>query len=62
MEVTERESVFVCMLVSGNEIKVYNMLEFLVKSKEIHTSKMACLLWSFGLHYCYSQAQRINCK
>lgn len=44
MEVTERESVFVCMLVSGNEIKVYNMLEFLVKSKEIHTSKMACLL------------------
>lgn len=41
---TEKESVFVCMLVSENKIQVYDMLEFLVKSKEIHTSKMAHLL------------------
>lgn len=41
-------------------IQVYNMLEFLVKSKEIHTSKVACLLLCCGLCYCYSQVQRSN--
>lgn len=59
---TEGESVFVCMLVSGNKVHVYNVLEFLVKTKEIHPSKMACSLLSCGLHYCCSQTQRINCK